>query len=449
MRRLLIIAHDFPPSAGGGVQRIAKISQYLPDHGWEPTVLCAGPISGRPTDTTLLEDVAHVDVVRLPARDISTTVASIYRPLKGLRSRISSKGGSGTGSGSAAPVAEAEGSRSAMAMPMSTRIVRRWFLDSAALWGRQVAAEALRLHRANPFDAILASGPPPSALIAGARAAELCGVPLIADFRDSWLSNADLRWPENPEKDAASIEAERRVIQRADLAIAVSQPIADEICEFGMERVMVIPNGFDPSDLPRHAPTPGPLRVGFMGRFYGAMDPTPFFDGVALAVRDQPECRDMTVDIIGPPSPAVVEMVAQRGLQDVVTFRGFLPHAEALAAIARCDAGLVSIADLPGAEANYTGKLFEYLGVGIPVLLVGPPSGVAAALIRDANAGRVAAYGDPEAVARVLGEFAAAKRAGIDAASPIASAIAPFDRREQVAALAAAIDELLSEAERV
>lgn len=443
MRRLLIIAHDFPPSAGGGVQRIAKISQYLPDHGWQPTVLCAGPVSGRPTDATLLDDVSHVDVVRLPARDISTAVASVYRPLKSLRSRMSGKRG-----GERAADAGAAASRGAMGMPMSTRIVRRWFLDSAALWGRQVASEAHRLHRAAPFDAVLASGPPPSALIAGVHAAELCGVPLIADFRDSWMSNPDLRWPENPRRDAASLEAEHSVVRRAELAIAVSDPIADEIRGLGMDHVMVVPNGFDPADLPLHAPSPGPLRVGFMGRFYGAMDPTPFFDGVMRAVRDWPECREMTVDIVGPPSQAVVDMVGSRGLQDVVTFRGFLAHSEALAVMAGCDVGLVSIADLPGAEANYTGKLFEYLGVGLPVLLVGPADGVAASLIRDARAGRVAPYGDSEAVASALAEFAAAKRSGITPSAPIDSVIAPFDRREQVASLAAAFDALLSGSER-
>jgi len=443
MRNLLIIAHEFPPSAGGGVQRISKIAQYLPQHGWMPTVLCARPVPGRPLDNTLLDEVSGLHVVRLPARHISTAVARAYAPFKRLRS--ATRAGKGVSDG-----ATVTGSytRTAMQIPMSTRVVRRWFLDSAAMWGRQVPAEALRLHKLTPFDAILASGPPPSALLAGRAAAELCGIPLIADFRDGWMTRADFRWPENPSKDAKSRAAEQSVLDKASLAIAVSEPIAEELREFGMHDVMVVANGFDPEDLPRHAPQAGPLRVGFMGRFYNVTDPSPFFDGAVIALRDEPACSDMRIDVVGPPSAIAMAMVADRGLEDVVTFHGFLPHAAALDVMASADVGLVAIADQPGADANYTGKLFEYLGVGLPVLLVGPPNGVAAQLIRRAAAGKVAPYTDPQAVADALGEFARAKRAGEPAGSPIASAIAPFDRRAQVAVLAAAFDELVSGPDR-
>src|SRR5690348_3478313 len=43
-RRLLLVAFQFPPFAGGsGVHRASKFVQYLPDNGWQPYVLTANP----------------------------------------------------------------------------------------------------------------------------------------------------------------------------------------------------------------------------------------------------------------------------------------------------------------------------------------------------------------------------------------------------------------------
>jgi hypothetical protein len=39
MKKVLMIAHQFPPIGGSGVQRTVKFVKYLRDFGWEPVVL--------------------------------------------------------------------------------------------------------------------------------------------------------------------------------------------------------------------------------------------------------------------------------------------------------------------------------------------------------------------------------------------------------------------------
>ena len=39
MKNVLIISYYWPPSGGGGVQRVLKFCKYLPDYGWNPIVL--------------------------------------------------------------------------------------------------------------------------------------------------------------------------------------------------------------------------------------------------------------------------------------------------------------------------------------------------------------------------------------------------------------------------
>lgn len=207
-------------------------------------------------------------------------------------------------------------------------------------------------------------------------------------------------------------------------------------------RTVTIPNGFDPSDLPCHRPEAGPLHIVFLGHFYGVTDPTPFLDAVALAVGRKGSASDVRIDILGPAQPLLLNALAARGLNSHVSVHGFLPHAEALEVVSHADVGLVVIADRPGAEAIYTGKLFEYLGMRLPILLVGPVCGVAADLIRDSHSGIVVPYGDPVTIADALESIAQKKALGELGPDIDETVRLRFDRRHQAAALARLLDEV-------
>ena len=437
MPNVLIIAYEFPPSAGGGVQRITKFARYLPQSGWVPTVLCAEPVWGRPTDPTLLDEVPGVRVVRLPARNTAAAIARAIAPVKAAQTALR---GSHAGREHGSEISV--GKLGPPSVPLSARIVERYWIDAAELWARAVPAAARELQRQIGFDVILGSGPPPSALVAAGRAAAVCGAPYVADFRDAWTTNPSFRRPGRPRLDTRSVSDERTVIRQAAAITTVSQPIADEVTALGAADVTVLPNGFDPTELPRYDPAPGPLRIAFMGRFYGATDPGPFFDGAAIAIRDDPECADLCIDIVGQASDRVRKAVESRGLRAHVVLHGFLPHVEALTVISAADVGLVVLSDLPGSEAVYTGKLFEYLGMGLPVLLVGPVDGVGARLVHESGGGTVVPYGDAAAVARALGELARAKEQEGALRSPDSNVVGRFDRREQAAVLAGVLDRV-------
>ena len=56
-KRLLFISYAFPPTGGGGVQRSAKFTKYLPEYGWQATVLTAANPSVPVQDQDLQDDV--------------------------------------------------------------------------------------------------------------------------------------------------------------------------------------------------------------------------------------------------------------------------------------------------------------------------------------------------------------------------------------------------------
>ncbi|MDO9557593.1 MAG: glycosyltransferase family 4 protein [Coriobacteriia bacterium] len=432
---MLVIAYEYPPSAGGGVQRVTKLVRYLPANGWNPYVITATPVRGRPRDESLLGEVGGVPVLRRPNLSVAAAIAAAIRPVKALMALCHR---------SAAPSSRSTPS-SATGAPLSSRLMRLLFLDTAWLWSLGVPRTAARLHRRVGFDAVIASGPPHSALVAGEKVARRLRIPFVADVRDPWRTNPGYRWPTSPRRDARSMALATTVFESADQIVTVSQPITEEVRSLGGKNVVTVPNGFDPLDLPRWNPQPGPLRIAFMGRFYGSTDPTTFFDGVARVVHWDDAAADLVIDVLGQMTDFVRDAIQSRGLDAHIVYHGFLSHAEALEIVSHADAGLVALADIPGAEANYTGKLFEYLGIGLPVLLVGPSDGAAASLVREAHAGFAVPYADVEEVANTLERMAAEKIGGTREHAPIADVVARYDRRKQVAEIARLLDAVVGD----
>jgi len=437
-RRLLFIAHEFPPSAGGGVQRLSKYARYLKDLGWDVQMLAADPIPGRPRDTTLLEQVAGVPVARRPARHISAVIAALLRPLKRFK-RVTP--------GSVAVRASSGGvpGGSERQRPLSGRIAR-WMAvpDDAVLWARGLPRLIMRMHRQAPFSAILASGPPYSALVAAVRAGAQLDLPVVADLRDPWSGNLHAKWP-TAWHQRRFHALEREVMTKVAAVTAVSEVIADEAREYGASQVTVIPNGFDAAEMPAWAPDPTtPLRIAFLGQFSPKVaDPAGFFAGLAAARETEPLLAGVRVDIIGASAPWTSVAVHDAGLDDVVTFHGFKPYQEALRMVSAADAGLIVLADIPGAKGVYSGKLFDYLGIGIPVFLYGPPEGAAADLLGAAGCGVVVPYGNPSAVTAEIVRMARMKASGEPLCRPVDAVRARYDRREQVNVLSGILEDVI------
>jgi glycosyltransferase involved in cell wall biosynthesis len=439
-RNLLVITYEFPPSGGGGVQRVAKLCRFLPTHAWVPHVVTAEPVPGRSLDTSLLGDVEGVDILRTPARHVATAISSVLIPFKrvALWVRRMIRGRGAVPSGASAGVAAESGASTIRNASASSRIAR-WVAvpDDAVWWKRPAVKAAIELGRASGVEAVFASGPPFSALVVGARVARTLGVPFVADMRDGWETNPVVVLPTKLHY-RYSARLERRTVPQAAIVTCTTPAIAAEATRFGAKATSVIPNGFDADDLPSHAPDlRGPLKIVYMGKVYfGHSDPTPFLESLArLSSADGPASR-VEFDLVGTWPKTIEDTVARLGLAERVRLHEYLPHREALGLVAQADLGLVLIADRPGAAGSAPAKLYEYLGMGLPTLLVGPRGGYPAQVLDETRAGVRVDPGDPRALDAVLTRLAVAKAAGTALATPDADAVARFDRRKQAAEFA-------------
>jgi glycosyltransferase involved in cell wall biosynthesis len=224
--RVLMVCYHFPPMSPTGSLRVARFAKYLPDEVGVEVLTVANP----PEETgnrALLAELAErvtIHTAPLPARFTQRWVERVFTgvPLgtllaKGLRTLLT---------------------------------LTYWIPDWQVTWRAAAARRGAALLKQRRFDALFCSSPPHSVHLIGADLARHCGVPLVLDFRDPWTNNPVRRWPTRLHR-ARERRMEARALAAADAIIANTPGnrtmLLAEFPDLSPEKVVVIPNGYDPA----------------------------------------------------------------------------------------------------------------------------------------------------------------------------------------------------------
>lgn len=91
-----------------------------------------------------------------------------------------------------------------------------------------------------------------------------------------------------------------------------------------------------------------------------------------------------------------------------------VPHRQAIEYMLRSQLLLLVIPDAPKNESILTGKIFEYMAAGKPILGIGPERGDAAAILMETQAGKMIDYADSGAMRDFLTGIINRKLQGTD-----------------------------------
>ncbi len=257
-------------------------------------------------------------------------------------------------------------------------------------------------------DVILASGPPFSAYLVAAAISRACRVPWVADYRDPWTTGG--YFPYGCARRWLDRRMEVRTLRDASAVLTVSEPIASDLESLLQRQVHVVLNGYVPASdaelgIRGGTPTQDGITLTFTGRLYGRKrDPTPLLKALSLMGE---ESRRVHVQLVGPDIGSVDGLAEDLKVAHCVETLGSVSHTEALRLQAQADVLLLLMWDDPNERGVYSAKLFEYVGSGRPILMLGLRDGVAADLIRSRKLGTVS--NDPAEIARELRNWLALK----------------------------------------
>ena len=413
--KVLLVTMYFPPAGGGGVQRPLKLAQYLPALGIETHVLA-------PDDPKWV----HRDPeLRAP------TQAWIHRArYLGPRARKPAE-----------ELRQVEGFDRALVQAQVT--ARRLLMpDASVTWNLTAIPAAIRIARREQIDVVITTSPPGSIHFVGAAVQKATGARWLADLRDPLVANQHRRADTTATRarQAANEQLARLVARRADAISCVSEAIADEVRGLDPRGVVrTIANGCDFDDFAGLEYRPAPrFRITHTGSFFGKRDPRPFLQ----ALHDSG--LDAVARFVGDFRSSDSEWAESLGLGDRLQLVEYAPRAESLRLQRDSEALLLLVPDADGrGRGVLSGKVFEYLAAGRPILAVVPPDGAAAELIRETRAGMVVAPDDVDGIRVALevlhARFLDGSLAGVELSESARDRLSRRARVEEMAALLRAI----------
>lgn len=371
---ILIITYYWPPAGGPGVQRMLKTAKYLPSFGYRPIILTVENGEYPNTDDTLFSEIPSSALV------IKTPIFEPYRFYKKFTGR---KKEDKLG---VAFIKDKHTTVPNWKEKLATWIRGNFFIpDARTYWKKPGIRSGLEIIKKHNIKAIITSGPPHTAHLIGLALKEKSKLLWIADFRDPWTEMDYfqlMNLSSYAEKKHRRLEKE--VLISADAVITVTPTMTKKFVEKSGRKVYTITNGFDEDDIPKVIPSVSyeKIIIGYIGNMYPAPNWTQIGELFSSWIKLFPELQDkLLLQFAGNIDAESMDVFKQFGLEKNIQILGYVSHHEAVKLMFSCHALLLVINQVPGNEQVLTGKIFEYISTGRPIIFSGPIPGDAHQLL--------------------------------------------------------------------
>lgn len=393
-KSILFIAHHFPPMAGPGVHRTIRFVKELTRRGHNVTVLTIREEDLRSALKDPLKDYSLLNQIPDSIHIIRTPT---YEPIEFKR------------------------------LMMRLRIYRLfWFLaypllwESCALWPLSALPAALDWVKEHPDGIVYSSSGPFTAILIGVIIKMRTGRPYVADLRDPFTDGYMWKWPSKTHW-RVSRAVEHYLLNKAN-AVIVNTPAVKRLYgkrEVRTKGVYVIPNGFDEiqfsqvygSDHEELKLGKQPLRIAYAGTLAGyskqqlekewtkdsfwkrlrydllayqveSIDKTTR-SGIYLLYGVMKCCKrygyvpqDFYLDFFGSIDKQHSQLALELGIGKALHIGGYVPKAKAIRKMQSADLLFLPLESSRNGQEPYfiPGKIYEYMALAKPILLLAEPS---------------------------------------------------------------------------
>jgi glycosyltransferase involved in cell wall biosynthesis len=378
MKKVLFITYFWPPSGKASLHWPLKVIKFLPEYGWQPSVLTVDEDTFSQKDESLL---AEID----PALDVIKTKSfepfNIYRKFtgKGQNDQL---------------VASETISRDNASLTHKISIWLRMNLfvpDARIGWFFSAVPAANKLLKKEKFDAIVSIGPPHTSHLVGMNLSKKNKIPHIPVFIDPWV---DIAYYRDFKRSAATLAVdnhlEKSVVKNASSVVFVTKTMMEDYIEkydFIRNESNVLYWGYNEEDF-INIETKEQSEIKTLvhsGNIFDFQNPKKFW----VQLKDEIDSgRKLRIKFTGTVSPGIKDEIGKNCLTAYTEFLGFLPYDQLLKELINADYLLVCATE----KRHVPGKLFEYLRTGKPIIAFGDDNEEVKNILSKTNAGMIFNY---------------------------------------------------------
>ncbi|MGB5108080.1 MAG: glycosyltransferase [Candidatus Zixiibacteriota bacterium] len=465
MKNVLIIAYHFPPARTGGVYRPVKISKYLPDFDWRPTILTVKNYQADVIDAGLLDELpAGTPIYAAYSLELERFENWVFKRIYGKQKPTVP---------AAPPQPQAAPSPETKSAPRQSTLKRlvlsplRRFIhnkvntpDAQVGWIPFAVLKGLRVIRREKIDVILSTSPPESSHVIALILSRLTGKPLVVDFRDPWTTHYNRQnipalemYTPYVSKSRLRYERwlERKALTRAGAIIHTGDGRADMVKQafpmISAAKHHVITNGYDETDFAyaAHSDNGAERRLNLLsvGHIYVDSAINYFLAAMERVLNSPAAKNDVHLTFVSESIDDWRQRLASPPFAGNVEVLGFRPHKETVSRMAQADVLILMLpeGDKVMRDKIIAGRTFEYMRSGRPVMMIGW-EGESSRMLEASGLGHFIPFDDTARIEELVLEFLAQKASGGVRAAPNWDYIRQYDRRTQTGRLAGLMNDL-------
>ncbi|GDX52939.1 glycosyl transferase family 1 [Bacteroidota bacterium] len=392
-KKVLIITYYWFPAGGSGVQRFMKFVKYLRAFGWEPIIYTAKDAEYPVLDASMEKDVPEkLEVIRTKIRE----PYSFYKFFVGQKQSEKMN-----------PAFFTEKKKNTWAENISVWIRGNFFIpDARMFWIKPSVSYLEKYLKENKVDAIISTGPPHSVHRIALQLHRKLNIPWLADFRDPWTSidfYHELKLTKRADAKHHQMEAE--VLREANAVTVIGYTMGEEMKKLVNRNYDVITNGFDGEDSiePGSVKLDKKFSIAHIGTMVRARNAPELWSALKDLLIEIPELKnDLEIKLVGKVDLNVKNSLDERGLIPYTNFVSYLQHNDVIKTQASSQVLLLMVNRTPTAKGIITGKVFEYLASGRPIVCIGPYDGDAARVLNEAQTGYMVGFDETEKMKTVI-----------------------------------------------
>ena len=230
----------------------------------------------------------------------------------------------------------------------------------------------------------------------------------MADFRDPWTNIfyfKHLPLTRFALKKHKKLEA--MVLNNANAVIAVSNKMIEEFSKTREDGIHLITNGFDPDDFNSNIAIEREKGEKFLlvhtGIFVDNGNPDLLWSVLKELSSTIPNFKELLeIRLIGQVDNSIIEDIKANGLTSNTHIMGYLSHNTVTSWQKSASLLLLPLRKEPESAAILTGKFFEYIASGNPILAFGPTNGDLAEALKNSKSGTIVEFNNREAIKESL-----------------------------------------------